>query len=423
MTGKNSVRALPIAMMFALFFIIAFVTGLQNPMGVIVKSQFAASNLLSQMGNLANFIAYAFMGIPAGLMLQRIGYKNTSLTAIVVGLVGVCIMWLSGRIGSYAVYVTGAFVSGFSMCMLNTVVNPMLKSFGSDERRGNQFIQFGSAFNSMGATLAPVLVGYLMGSDGAVRNIASANPALYIAMGIFVLSFAVIAVSHIPEPYSVPQLSRREHVRYNPMRFRHFALGVVAIFLYVGVEVGIPNIANLYMTQSLEMDSSVAGTIVGTYWLLMLVGRLVGGFAGSRVPVRNMLAFTAILGIVFVGAFMLTHDSSSTVMLPVFRSDVTFGLEPVGISLMFLILCGLATSVMWGAIFSLATSGLGEYTSAASGIFMTMVCGGGIMPAFQAWIADVVSYPFSFVTVLVSLGYLLFYALWGSRVRGVPAGK
>lgn len=103
-------------------------------MGVIIKSQFAASNLQSQLGNLANFIAYAFMGIPAGMMLQRMGYKKTALTAIAVGFAGVCVMWFAGRAGSYGIYLAGAFVSGFSMCMLNTVVNPMLKSLGSNEK-------------------------------------------------------------------------------------------------------------------------------------------------------------------------------------------------------------------------------------------------------------------------------------------------
>ncbi len=116
--------------MFALFFMIAFVTGLQNPMGIIVKEQFQVPNWMSQLGNFANFIAYACMGIPAGIMLQRIGYKKTALTAIVVGFVGVGISFLSGQVESFTVYLIGAFVSGFSMCMLNAVVNPMLNTLG-----------------------------------------------------------------------------------------------------------------------------------------------------------------------------------------------------------------------------------------------------------------------------------------------------
>lgn len=415
MKTTSANRTFPIAMMFALFFIIAFVTGLQNPMGVIIKSQFQTSHLLSQLGNLANFIAYAFMGIPAGWMLGRIGYKRTSLTAIAVGLLGVVIMWLSGRSGQYGLYLTGAFVSGFSMCMLNTVVNPMLKTLGRDTRQGNQLIQFGGAFNSIGATLAPILVGYLMGSNEALRTIGRANPALYIAMAIFAVTFVVIAFARIPEPHLQPASADRTAPAPRLLRIRHFALGLIAIFLYVGTEVGIPNIANLFMTQELHMDASVAGTIVGTYWLLILVGRLLGGAIGNRISVHTMLAFTASLGLVLVGLFMLFSHTDLTVALPVFRSDFSLGTEPIRLGLVFLILCGLATSVMWGAIFSLATTGLGQATAQASGIFMTMVCGGGILPALQAWIADRTSFTASFGLVLLCLAYLLFYALRGYR--------
>ena len=143
MTKQQKSYIIPILMMFALFFMISFVTGLQNPMAVIVKNQFEMSNFLSQLGNFANFIAYLCMGVPAGLMLQKIGYKKTALTAIVVGFVGVGISYLSGVFSNFAIYLCGAFISGFSMCMLNTVVNPMLNTLGGGGSRGNQLLQIG----------------------------------------------------------------------------------------------------------------------------------------------------------------------------------------------------------------------------------------------------------------------------------------
>ena len=163
-TKERKSYVLPIIMMIALFGMISFVTGLQNPMGIIVKSQFGASNFMSQLGNAANFIAYAFMGYPAGLLLQRIGYKKTALAAITVGFVGVGIQFLSGQVASFAVYLLGAFVAGFSMTMLNTVVNPMLNTLGGGGNKGNQLIQVGGSFNSLMATIVPVLVGYLIGN-------------------------------------------------------------------------------------------------------------------------------------------------------------------------------------------------------------------------------------------------------------------
>ncbi len=413
-TKKN--YALPIAIMFALFFSIAFVTGLQNPFGVIIKNQFGASDFLSQLGNFANFIAYACMGIPAGYMLEKIGYKKTALWAVVIGFVGVGITFLSGKAQSFGIYLGGAFISGFSMCMLNTVVNPMLNTLGGGGNRGNQLIQFAGVCNSTGATIVPVLVGYLMGSNEAARTIATAQPALFIAMGIFAAAFLVLFFSNIPEPNAqkAETAVKESKNKYSAMSFRHFVLGIIAIFIYVGVEVGIPNIGNLFMTQQLAIDPAVAGSLVGTYWFLMLVGRLVGGVVGAKVSSKVMLSFVSIVGIALVVAAIFC-PTDVKVMMPVFKSDISFGLENVPASIMFLILCGLCTSVMWGGIFNLAVEGLGKYTAAASGIFMVMVCGGGILPAIQGFIADISTYVTSYWVVAAGFGYLLFYALVGSK--------
>ncbi|MFC2427079.1 MAG: MFS transporter [Capnocytophaga leadbetteri] len=416
---QNKSYVLPIAMMFALFFMISFVTGLQNPFGVIVKNQFMASNLESQLGNLANFIAYAFMGIPAGKMLERIGYKKTALAAIAVGFVGVCVTFLSGSAGSFAVYLTGAFISGFSMCMLNVVVNPMLNTLGGGGKRGNQLLQFGGAINSIGATIVPVLVGYLIGTISSETSIANANPALFLAMGIFALAFIVLFSMNIPEPHAAAAVANGVKNSHSPLSFRHFVLGAIAIFLYVGIEVGIPNIANLFMTGSTEanglgIDTTTAGSVVGTYWFLMFIGRLTGGSLGAKFSSKGMLSFVSLLGLVFV-LLAIFIPETQMVNMPVFKADISFGLAQVPMSIMFLILCGLCTSVMWGGIFNLATEGLGKYTAAASGIFMVMVCGGGILPAIQGWAADAVGYIQSYWVIVLAIAYLLFYALVGSK--------
>ncbi len=414
MTQEKKNYALPIAIMFALFFMISFVTGLQNPMGVIVKNQFEGiTNFMSQLGNAANFIAYAFMGIPAGYLLQKIGYKKTALAAVTVGFVGVGITFISGQVASFAVYLIGAFVSGFSMCMLNTVVNPMLNTLGGEGKKGNQLLQFGGSINSIGATIVPVLVGYLMG-DVAKATIDKANPALFLAMGIFVLAFVVLAAVKIPEPHMGEPNAKKGKEPHSPLSFRHFVLGTVAIFLYVGIEVGIPNFANLYMTTDLAIDATTAGTIVGTYWFLMLIGRLLGGTFGGKFSSKTMLTFVALLGMCFILLTILL-PKGITVNMPVFKSDISFGLTEVPIGIMFLVLCGLCTSVMWGGIFNLAVEGLGKYTAAGAGIFMVMVCGGGILPLIQGLAADSWGYMASYWVIFLALVYMLYYALIGCK--------
>ena len=422
MANKKS-NVLAIAIMFFLFAMISFVTGLQNPFGVIVKSQFGASNFLSQLGNAANFIAYAVMGLPAGFILSKKGYKFTALAAVAVGFIGVGITFLSGVVESFGVYLLGAFVSGFSMCMLNTVVNPMLNTLGGGGNKGNQLIQWGGSCNSLAATICPVFVGYLIGNAANAR-ISDANPALFIAMGVFALAFIIILLSNIPEPELEAASKAMEEKKESTgetikgaLSYKHFVFGIIAIFLYVGVEVGIPNFVNLYMTSpAVGISAAVAGTIVGMYWFLMLCGRLVGASIGGKVSSKAMMITVSSVAVCLLILGMIFGDSAM-VKFPAITSDLRFSLEAIPLGVMFFVLCGLCTSVMWGAIFNLAVEGLGKYTSIASGLFMVMVCGGGILPLIQGAVADATTYLTSYIVVIVAVLYILWFAISGSKVK------
>ena len=409
-------NVLAIGIMFFLFAMISFVTGLQNPMGIIAKAQFGATNLMSQLGNAANFIAYAFMGLPAGFLLKGKGYKFTSLAAVSVGFVGVGISYLSGVLGSFPVYLLGAFVSGFSMCMLNTVVNPMLNTLGGGGNKGNQLIQLGGSLNSLSATIVPVLAGYLIGEVTEKTQVADVNLALFTAMAIFALAFVIIFFSEIPEPELEAAAAAGEQKKEGTMEsikgalsHKNLVFGVIAIFLYVGIEVGIPNVANLYMTSAdgLGLAAGVAGTLVGAYWFLMLCGRLLGGVIGGKVSSKAMMVTVSSLAILFI---LLGMFLPSTLTMNVLEAQV-----PVAI--LFFVACGLCTSVMWGAIFNLAVEGLGKYTSIASGLFMVMVMGGGILPLVQGAVADAAGYINSYWVLVAALAYILWFALVGSKPK------
>ena len=414
METKQKSNVFAIGVMFLLFFMIAFVTNFAGSMGVIVQNQFGASNAMAQLGTLANFIAYACMGIPGGLILKRKGYKFTSLLAAAIGFVGVGIQFASGYAESFGVYVLGAFVAGFSMCLLNLVVNPMLNTLGGGGNRGNQLIQLGGSCNSIGGTIAPIFLGYLIGGQAANASVGDAAPAMIAAMAIFALAFVIIGLSAIPEPHMETAEEKAARLSgnakkdaYGPMSFRHFVMGAIAIFFYVGVEVGIPNIANLYMSNLDWVGPTVAGTLVGFYWFLMMCGRLIGGVVGGKVSSKAMLSTVCTVAIVFVLAIMFIPETVK-VTVPVANVEVP-------LSMMFMFLCGLCTSVMWGAIFNLAAEGLGKYTPAASGIFMALVCGGGVLPFIQGLVADSVGFINSYWVVIIGLGYMLFYALVGSK--------
>ena len=401
-----------IIVMFALFFMIAFVTNFAGSMGVIVTNQFGASKALSQLGTLANFIAYACLGIPAGIILKRKGYKFTALAAVIVGLVGVAVQWISGPAESFLVYVIGAFIAGFSMCMLNIVVNPMLNTLGGGGNEGNRLIQLGGSCNSIGGTLAPILLGYLVGGTVETATVRDAAPAMIIAMAIFALAAVIIALTKIPEPHmetpeekAARKAGKVAKDPHGPLSFRHFVLGALAIFFYVGIEVGIPNTANIYFSGIEWVGPALTGTMIGAYWFCMMLGRLAGGAVGGKVSARAMLSGMSALAIVFLLCFIFTPDKASIAM---------FGKE-LPVALIFVVLCGLCTSVMWGSIFNLATEGLGKYTATASGIFMTLVCGGGIIPFVQNLLADSIGSIQSYWLIIGCLAYLVFYAIVGSK--------
>lgn len=416
---KQQGNVVAIIMMIALFGMISFVTNLAAPMGQVLKEQFGASNFEGLLGNMANFIAYFVMGIPGGILLQRIGYKKTALIAIAVGFVGIFIQYLSGfsaQSSAFAVYLLGAFVAGFSMCLLNIVVNPMLNTLGGGGNKGNQLIQVGGSFNSVMATFTPAFVGILIG-ETAKANIKDVFPVMYIAMGVFALVFFVLLLVSIPEPNAEKTKEPLGKLMAGALKFRHFILGAIAIFVYVGVEVGTPGIM-IYWLSDTPVGKTTAGFVAGTYWLLMLIGRLLGASFGSKISSKSMLTLTSLVGLIFI-LLAIILPTSTEVSLPVLQRSgagaLSFGLAQVPINAMFIVLVGLCTSIMWGSIFNLAVEGLGKYLAAASGIFMTLVCGGGILPAIQGWVADVAGYLPSYWVIVIGLAYLLFYAAIGSK--------
>ena len=417
-TKKN--YAIPILMMIIFFGMIAFVTNLAAPMGVVLKSQFGVSNVVGLLGNMANFIAYAVMGIPGGILLQKIGYKKTALLAIAFGFVGVLIQFMSGFAGQSSamiIYLFGAFVAGFSMTLLNTVVNPMLNTLGGGGNKGNQLIQIGGSFNSVMATFTPAFVGILIG-EAAKARITDIFPIMYIAMGVFALVFFVLWAVQIPEPQAQWSSEPIGKLMSGALKFRHFIFGAIGIFVYVGVEVGTPGGMLLWLSDLPSVGATIAGSVAGTYWFLMLIGRLFGASIGAKVSSKSMLAVGALIASLLILAAILA-PSTSLVSLPVFKSSDTgalsFGLAQVPINAMFLVLVGLCTSIMWGGIYNLAVEGLGKYVAVASGIFMTLVCGGGLIPVLQAWVADLAGYLPSYWVMFAGFAYLLFYALIGSK--------
>ena len=428
--GTNWVAV--ITMMF-IYGMISFVTNLAAPMGKvwILQKGIDGSNMLGMMGNMMNFAAYFFMGIPAGKMLTKCGYKKTAMIGIATGFVGVAIQYLSGKvpfaadgnaIKPFCVYLLGAFVCGFSVCMLNMVVNPMLNLLGGGGNRGNQLNMIGTTFNSVAGTTTPILVGALIGQVTKSTAVADVNPVMYIAMAVFAAAFVALAFIPIANPEQgnttedIPVLA--------PLKFRHCLLGVIGIFMYVGIEIGIPATMDLWLSNAngplmtsddpdiVASAAKIAGMAAGTYWFLMLIGRTIGAFIGGKISSRVLMSVTTASAILLI--LVGTQVTGVAAKMPVFTGS-GFTMVQVPLTAILFALCGLCTSIMWPSTFNLATEKLGKYTAAASGLFMVMVVGGGILPLVQNAIADKVGFMFSYIIPAVALGYLFVYSAFLSK--------
>lgn len=419
MTQKKSNLVAIVTMCF-IFAMISFVTNMAAPFGNIWKGQYSWAGM---MGNMMNFAAYLFMGIPAGKMLLKHGYKKTLLIALATGFIGIVIQWISSRafLGASAIYVylLGAFICGFCVCMLNTVVNPMLNLLGGGGNKGNQYIQIGGSMNSLAGTFTPLLVGVLIGTVTEQTSMSDVAPLLFIAMGVFALAYIIISLVNIPEPAAERKTVKYEHSAWS---FRHLVLGVVAIFFYVGVEVGIPSQLIFYFSDATEKGAGIAvngvaigGAIAAVYWLLMMVGRIFSSFISGKVSTKAQLVTVSSVAILFV-VIAIFLPKEITMTMPAYSVEDGFTMvSGIPVKALFLVLCGLCTSLMWGGIFNLSTEGLGKYTEQASGIFMMMVVGGGVMPLIQDFIAAAAGYMASYWLVVAMLAYILYYALVGCK--------
>ena len=422
-TKKKGTLVAIITMMF-LFAMISFVTNMAAPFGTIWKQHYDWAGM---MGNMMNFAAYLFMGIPAGMMITKYGYKKTALVALALGFVGIGVQYVSSTmdgnaISTYVVYLLGAFICGFCVCILNTVVNPMLNLLGGGGNRGNQLIQTGGSLNSLAATLTPMLAGSMIGEITKDTSLQVVTPLLLIALGIFAASFVIVWFTQLTEPET-------EHADViggvkGALAYRQLVLGIIAIFFYVGVEVGIPGQLLFYLSEPVSEggvlgSAAIAGLIAGIYWLLMLVGRFVSAFISGKVSSRTQLTVTSVVAIALLLIAIFTPEASKMNLTVPNLAESTLIHAEVPTKVLFIILCGICTSVMWGVIFNLATEGLGKYTATASGLFMTMVVGGGVMPLIQNLMATKIGDIQSYWLIVAMLAYILFFALIGSR----PAKK
>jgi MFS transporter, FHS family, L-fucose permease len=387
---------IPLILMVSLYFGIGFITSLNDILVQHFKDLFNLSNKGALLVQFCFFTAYFVMSVPSGWIISRIGYKKgIALSLAVMGL-GLLLFLPASVIIFYPLFLFALFVVGSGLALLQVAINPYLGALGKPETAASR-INLGGFFNSLATTIAPKLGAvfiFIAAGATAVQLARSVRtPYLILALCAFAMS-ALVAFVHLPDV--IEQGDDNAQSDGSAWHFSHLRLGALAIFFYVGAEVAIGSILISFLGQPSmgNLSHKDAATYVSYYWGSAGIGRLIGFFALQQIRAQRALAFVALIASLLVVTTLVAHGH---------------------VAMWAIVCCGLFNSIMWPCIFPLSLEGLGRFTSQGSGILVTMVVGGAIIPEVQGILADKFGYQPSFVIVLLCYLYILFFALRGYR--------
>lgn len=396
--------AVPLALVVALYFGIGFITAMNDVLVPHFKDLFHLSNVRALLVQFAFFGAYFLLSLPSGRIVSRIGYKAGIVVALAVMGLGLLLFLPASYLITYPLFLFALFVVGCGLALLQVAINPYVGALGSPETAASR-LNLAGFFNSLAGTLAPH-VGNLfifVAAGAGTAALARSVRMPYATLAALAFLMAVLTrVVHLPTV--LPENVEGSATLSGAWQFRHLRFGVLAIFMYVGAEVAIGSLLINYLGQPSMggMSHHQAAYYVSLYWGGAMIGRLAGFFVLQRVRQAPALTFVAVLATLSITVAVLAHGP---------------------LALWALVSCGLFNSVMWPCIFPMSLEGLGRYTSRASGLLVTMVVGGAIIPELQGLLADRFGYQRSFLVVLVCYIYILFFALRGHRPATMQAGE
>jgi MFS transporter, FHS family, L-fucose permease len=399
----------PFIIVTALFFIFGFITNLNMALVPHLKSVFSLPYGLAMLAESAFFLAYFVFSAPTSKLIENIGYKKTMVFSLFLQVVGALLFIPAAKFVNFPLFLTASFVIGAGVTALQTSANPYISILGP-EKTAPIRLNLAQAANSIGGTLAPIIAGAFILTDPAQMKSAQGIadtvrvPYLLIAGGLLILGLAVAFLS-------LPQITATQSFRpgseNDPIlkrsiwSYKHTVLGALGIFFYVGVEVSLASIMVNYFQQQGVSGAEKASSLIAFYWGGQLTGRLLGAGIMSKIPASKLLG---VFG--FAATVMVIISMFSTGHVAIWS----------------LLLCGFFNSIMFPNIFTLGIVGLGPMTSKGSGLIMTAVVGGAVVPFLFGALADKVGIQHAFVLPMICYLYIAYYGLVGSKpVRTVTA--
>jgi FHS family L-fucose permease-like MFS transporter len=392
----------PFITVTALFFIFGFITNLNMALVPHLKAVFTLPYAWAMLAESAFFLAYLVFSWPTSKLIELIGYKKTMVVSLFIQVVGCLLFVPAAKMVSFPLFLTAVFVVGAGVTALQTSANPYVSILGP-EGSSSIRLNLAQAFNSIGGTIAPLVAGaYILTDLGPNASQAAVAetvrlPYILIAGALLLLGLA-LAFMHLPHIESTQEF--RPGKEGDPILSRsiwsygHTVQGAIGIFFYVGVEVGLASIAVDYFKTQGMSTAETASFLLSLYWLGALIGRLLGAGIMTKVKAGKLL-----------GIFGFT--AAALIAISMFTSG--------WIAIGTLVLCGFFNSVMFPNIFTLGIAGLGPMTSKGSGLIMSAVVGGAIIPPLIGKLADHVGIQYSFVIPVICYLYIAYYGMWGSK--------
>lgn len=388
--------AVPIALIVSLYFGIGFITALNDILVPHFKDLFHLSNVAALLVQFCFFGAYFVMSVPSGWIIGKIGYKRGIIAALSTMGFGLLLFQPAARIIFYPLFLLGLFIVGSGLALLQVAVNPYIGALGTPETAASR-LNLAGGLNSLAGTIAPRVgaIFIFIAAGATTAQLAHSVQTPYLILAICAFTMAV-ATAFVRLPEVIARRTAEDASGVSAWSFRHLKLGALAIFFYVGAEVTIGSLLINFLGQPSmgSLNHSAAARYVSLYWGGAMVGRFIGFFALRSIRAQRALATVSSAALVLIALTLIGHGH---------------------VAMWAVVSCGLCNSIMWPCIFPLALEGLGKATSQGSGILVTMVVGGAIIPLLQGMLADSFGYQHSFALVLICYGYVLFYALSGHK--------
>ncbi|TAF43748.1 MAG: MFS transporter [Sphingobacteriales bacterium] len=456
---KNKNYGSALYTLIIVFFFWGFVAASNDILIPVFKKAFNLSQFQSQLVSFAFYIAYTigsiiYMGISFILkqdLINKIGYKNGLALGLLISAIGTLLFYPAANLASFPLMLSGLFVVALGFALQQTVANPLAIALGSINT-GSQRLTLAGGINNFGTTIGPLIVSFAIFGSNASSDISIESVKIpYLVLGVaFILVAVLLKFSAIPDKPAIGDETNHSDInaKNSALKYPQLVLGMIAIFVYVGVEVSTASNLPAYMEKDLGFTIKDVAPYISLYWASLMIGRWTGAVEAftDKISLQKTLRFIA--PYVAFGVFLIVNALAKNnltpfyiygvVILVLIAADISSQGNPARMLLIFSALgilalligiftkgivsvyaftsVGLFCSTLWPCIFTLAVSGLGKNTSQGSSFLIMMIMGGGMISILQGYVSEFIGIQYSYVVGILCFAYLAYYAVKASKI-------